>query len=100
MNDNQIACTAPPALVSSNTGDPFMVPFSLNFDNETSGTFDRSGVNYYYYSQPEIADISPAQAQVDQTTLVTFTSSENSPFNNCKYFSFKRNLNILFSHHW
>ena len=45
-----------------------------------------SGLYYSYYTNPQIADVSPLQVPVDQSLLVTVTATSAHPFNSCKIF--------------
>jgi len=42
-----------------------------------------SGLYYSYYTNPQISDVSPLQVPVDQSLLVTVTSTSAHTFNSC-----------------
>jgi len=80
INENKITCNVPAAKFPKGF-DTFVVPFELSFDNDEYDSWGHSGLYYSYYTNPQIADVSPLQVPVDQTELITITAKSNHPFN-------------------
>jgi len=82
INNNMLSCSAPFAKIPSGAVEPYVVPFAVAFEDEEfdSLSLGNSGIHYQYYRQPEIKEVVPRQIPVDETLLVTITSTNERPF--------------------
>ena len=91
INDQKIMCPSPATL-----GDISAIPFTLTFGDLNDGktinclsillfkVWDQTDITYQYYTEPEIIDMFPKEANIGETTLIRFISSNRRPFNSCK----------------